>query len=63
MCFEDVMAQLNRLLPVQLVLQPREPEGQKGVPTPVETEKHFQYLRLSHQVITFCYLWSWWNRF
>lgn len=28
MCFEDVMAQLNRLLPVQLVLLPREPEGQ-----------------------------------
>ena len=28
MCFEDVMAQLNSLLPVQLVLLPREPERQ-----------------------------------
>lgn len=38
------MAQLNRLLPVQLVLLPREPEGQKGVPTPAGEEKHFSKL-------------------
>lgn len=37
MCFEDVMTQLDRLLSVQLVLQAREPEGQQGVSTPVET--------------------------
>lgn len=36
MCFEDVMAQLNSLLSVQLVLLPREPEGQQGVTAPAE---------------------------
>lgn len=35
MCFEDVMAQLNRLLPVQLLLT-REPEGQQSVSAPAE---------------------------
>lgn len=34
MCFEDVMAQFNSLLPVQLVLLSGEPEGQQRVPTP-----------------------------
>lgn len=36
MCFEDVMAQLDGLLSVQLVLQAREPEGQQGVSAPAE---------------------------
>lgn len=31
---EDVVAQLDGLLPVQLVLQPREPEGQQRVAAP-----------------------------
>lgn len=34
MCFEDVMAQLNSLLPVQLVLLPREPKRQQRVAAP-----------------------------
>lgn len=35
MCFEDVMAQLDRLLPVELLLT-REPEGQQSVSAPGE---------------------------
>lgn len=34
MSLEDVVPQLDGLLTVQLVLQPREPEGQQCVATP-----------------------------
>lgn len=33
-CFEDVVTQLNGLLPVELALLPGEPEGQQCVATP-----------------------------
>lgn len=39
MCFEDVVAQLDGLLPVQLALLPGEPEGQQRVAAPAERER------------------------
>ena len=36
MSFEDVVAQLHRLLPVQLALLPGQHEGHEGVATPAE---------------------------
>lgn len=49
MCFEDVVAQLDCLLPVQLVLLPREPEGQQGVAAPVNAQPEQTLSRLSQE--------------